>query len=520
MGGDRGEMADIYGGADVMLAEVGGVWDALLGEGRKFYNIGNSDFHFKVSSNRKYSSGYWPSEYTRNYVFTEGNTFLDVVNGIRSGNAFTVYGDLISGLDFLAKNTNKDSIPMGGELKSLKGEEVTLKIRFKESDFNNYKAITPHDTNVTNQPKLDHIDLIGGLVTGKANDYTNAKNPSTKIIARFDRSEWGSPDSEGYYTIDYKVEVDSDMYFRLRGTNLGINVPGETDKNGNPLMDEYLQKENFSTLEDYFNAVNDRNYNDLWFYSNPIFVKAVDYLPSSENNKPTNPVTPVDPTLPKGDDKNGSRPITERESEAILGSGIIFGDREGSKRPVDVVKPEETIKTNDYSNHWAKDVIKYVLDKGYMKEDKEGIFNPDRPTTRYEVVKALALVEKVNPNDFKGDSLSDIESGSEESGYVNWAIKNNIIHGYEDGTFKGDQPITREEMAKVLNQYVENLKKDRPVLKKIEFKDTDQIGDWAKEDVKKATERGLMKGTDEGKFEPKENLSKAEVAQIVYNIEK
>lgn len=43
---NRSELADIYGGADIMIAQVGGIWDALLGEGRHFWNFTNADFHF------------------------------------------------------------------------------------------------------------------------------------------------------------------------------------------------------------------------------------------------------------------------------------------------------------------------------------------------------------------------------------------------------------------------------------------------------------------------------------------
>lgn len=53
---------DIRNGADEMIAVTGGVWDSLLSEGRKFYNFANSDFHFKVSADEQYSSGYWASD--------------------------------------------------------------------------------------------------------------------------------------------------------------------------------------------------------------------------------------------------------------------------------------------------------------------------------------------------------------------------------------------------------------------------------------------------------------------------
>ena len=60
-------------------------------------------------------------------------------------------------------------------------------------------------------------------------------------------------------TFSYKAEKN--QYLRLRGTNLGLNVPDQTQK-GNPLNDD-LMGDNSPA----------KAWADLWFYSNPIFVK-------------------------------------------------------------------------------------------------------------------------------------------------------------------------------------------------------------------------------------------------------
>ncbi|WP_068613208.1 S-layer homology domain-containing protein [Paenibacillus tuaregi] len=273
---NRSELADVYGGADVMVAKVGGMWDALLGEGRRFWNFTNSDFHFKVSSNRNYSSGYWPSEYSRNYTWVEGNTFKDVVAGMRSGKSYAVYGDLINALDFKAAG-NGQQAEMGGNLQVTEGDLTTISIRFKSPEHNNYAPISPHDTSVTNNIKVDHVDLISGEVTGKLNESQyagNTTNDTTKVIKRFTQEDWGQPDAEGYYTVSYKVPADTNRYYRLRGTNLGTDVPGYT-VNGEPVQDKSFDYSGSVTPEqneERFNNINDRNYTGLWFYSNPIFV--------------------------------------------------------------------------------------------------------------------------------------------------------------------------------------------------------------------------------------------------------
>ncbi|MEC0090456.1 S-layer homology domain-containing protein [Paenibacillus macquariensis] len=295
-GGNRSELNDVYGGADVMVAKVGGMWDAMLGEGRHFWNFTNSDFHFKVSSNRSYSSGYWPSEYSRNNTWVEGNTFKDIVEGMRSGKSYAVYGDLINALEFNATG-NGAQAEMGEDLQVTEGDLTTISIRFKSPEHNNYAQISPHDTSVTNDVYVDHVDLISGEVTGKIDESqyaSNTTNDTTKVIKRFTKEDWGQPDVDGYYTVSYKVPADTNRYYRLRGTNLGTDVAGFTE-NGEPLQDQsFARGDEPEQNEERFNNINDRNYAGLWFYSNPIFVNVAAL---SDEQAVTDTITSVTSTL-------------------------------------------------------------------------------------------------------------------------------------------------------------------------------------------------------------------------------
>lgn len=306
LSGDRGEYPAVYGGADIMAAKVGGIWDALLAEGRRIFILGNSDFHFKLSSNALYSSGYWPSEYAKNYFLAQGENFLDIVSSLRQGNAFTVLGNLITALEFSAQvetpeKCEKKSVHMGGELQVEAGSSVELIIRFKEGQINNYQDIEykaesaikrkntgeeaeqsekseqsekADDFYALKHPKLHHLDLIVGRMTGKADDYTSDTNPTAKVLKRFYREHFSEPDAEGFREIKFITSLEESCYFRLRGTNLPPGTPGYTDADGNPLKDKELIKSNYKNRRYFFNLINKRNYRSLWFYSNPIFIKA------------------------------------------------------------------------------------------------------------------------------------------------------------------------------------------------------------------------------------------------------
>ena len=266
--------SDIRGGADEMIAVTGGVWDALLSEGRKFYNFANSDFHFKISSNEQYSSGYWASEFSNNYTWVEpGNdgqfTFSDVVEGMRSGNSYAVKGNLISDLTFTVSDGN-GAATMGGELTAKEGEPVTVTIRFKVPEKNNYQSLynTATKLGADNSPEVDHVDLIMGHVTGKVDgaNYSSTDNTDAKIVKTFSKAELAAAKGvDGFYTLTYTTEADSDLYFRVRGVSFN-----EVDSNGDPVTHE-RSIPSVSTKEK-FDYINDYNYTHLSFYANPVWV--------------------------------------------------------------------------------------------------------------------------------------------------------------------------------------------------------------------------------------------------------
>ena len=279
--------ARTYGGADSMTAQVGGVWDALLGEGRHFWIFDNSDFH-KYTQSMKDASGttvgvqfydFWPGQYARTYVYEKTHSEQALVDGMRSGDVYDVNGDIINGLRFtVADGTH--SATMGGTLNTASGKTVTVTVAFR----------SPKVNQDGDPVKVNHVDLISGDVTGAiaptSPDYTTKNtNATTKVVKTFTAHNWKVVN--GWHTMSFKVTATKDMYFRLRGTNLKPNTAGETDAKGNPLMDSlgYVDFANPAdgglktdpvtgvTSPDLVHGNNpDVAWSDLWFYSNPVFL--------------------------------------------------------------------------------------------------------------------------------------------------------------------------------------------------------------------------------------------------------
>ncbi len=305
--GDRGfsRSADgggTYGGSGWYCAEVGGLWDALLSEGRNWWNFASSDYHRHWTEG---GSDFWPGEYQKNYTYIKKtpDRLKAVFDGVRSGNSFHVEGDLIDELKFIVKNENKNNaVKMGQKLVVKPGDMVQIKVRVHDPKEANHCPLDMDNPSLAqigiyqplNMPTLDHIDLIAGEWMDEKIDpsdpaYYDDTNPTTAVVKTFVRR--GGKNKTGYmtYVYNYKAEAGKNLYFRLRGTNLPANVPFETDAEGNPLADslandnlyasmdaEMLEEMLFDDVTISTNSKLDEvaeAYADLWFYSNPIFVE-------------------------------------------------------------------------------------------------------------------------------------------------------------------------------------------------------------------------------------------------------
>ena len=67
-----------------MTAVVGGLWDSLLGEGRRFWIVATSDSHVHHSEITRRGSDFWPGEFHKTYVHAR-HTYDDVLDGLRQG---------------------------------------------------------------------------------------------------------------------------------------------------------------------------------------------------------------------------------------------------------------------------------------------------------------------------------------------------------------------------------------------------------------------------------------------------
>jgi hypothetical protein len=329
-----------YGGTGIYAAQVGGVWDALLGEGRNWFFFASSDYHNRGSfgpDQRESNADFFPGEYTRDFVMARTGTnklgTQAIVDGLRSGNSFVANGGLIDQLSFVvcaanpgivrkasagaleaaasaavAKNADvaiNGCATMGEKLVVRPGTDLIVSIVVRDPQGKNYSPYSFANpslkqigmTQPLDQPVLDHIDVIGGNVTGYVDPANTAAyaglintpaatNSSAALKKSFNASNWTAT-ADGLRKMSYRIPAAKvSQYLRLRGTNLPPATPFETDASGNPLLDfgsdgkiacgdaacpAHMTATNGAKTSSYDVAA----WSDLWFFANPVFIEVV-----------------------------------------------------------------------------------------------------------------------------------------------------------------------------------------------------------------------------------------------------
>lgn len=170
---------------------------------------------------------------------------------------------------------------------------------------------------------------------------------------------------------------------------------------------------------------------------------------------------------------------------------------------------------------WYTDIVLEVTEKGLMIGVEEGYFGPEEGVTRAMVVTVLWRMEGC-PEPESPESFLDIDPEDTElfwyAPQVAWAKENGVINGYDDGTFQGENFVTREELAALLYLYAQY--KGEPLAKGSLglFDDAYLVSEWAMDAVRHAVGMGLIQGDEFGHIDPQGLTTRAALATILHRM--
>lgn len=181
-------------------------------------------------------------------------------------------------------------------------------------------------------------------------------------------------------------------------------------------------------------------------------------------------------------------------------------NKENEDKQKQDIKPLTYIDKDSISD-WALESVARATEKGILKGDENGRFNPKGTLTRAEFAAIISRLLGFGEAETKAD-FKDVYESDWFYGYVAAVYENGLMTGVAENSFAPYEPLTREQAALI---FARAFKLEGTGTQ--DFDDYESVSGWAKEAVGIVSAKKIMLGSD-GKFFPKDTLTREMCAVI------
>ncbi len=168
------------------------------------------------------------------------------------------------------------------------------------------------------------------------------------------------------------------------------------------------------------------------------------------------------------------------------------------------------------SSHWASGYIQFVKDNKIMQGDENGLFKPDDSITREEWVKTILTAFVIDTKDAKCD-FGDVDEERWSYPYIAKAFEMMIINGVSDTEFAPAESISRQDAAVIFYRGAKAAREDGfSEIEMSSFTDAEDIADYAIEPINLLYKLKVLNGYEDGSFRPNAPITRAEAAKMIY----
>lgn len=264
---------------------------------------------------------------------------------------------------------------------------------------------------------------------------------------------------------------------------------------------------------DFFSAVNEGLgvENARLTTINPV-VYVQKYMNGTDSAGVTNTVTITDA---ENSSVDAVSYVKENTGEAVAGE--IVEDNSTTEitvvTEIPVENSEKPLFTDVNKDNKYFEAIKYLSEKGIIKGYDDGSFKPNQPVNRVEALKFI--LESISAAVESGNlPFTDINKDAWYTGYLYTAYKREIVNGHPDGTFKPEDTVNKAEFFKIL---FNGLSVDiDPVVAAAPYEDV-ATTDWFVSYIAYAKELKIL-DSEVKKIEPSRGMTRGDVADAMYRL--
>lgn len=172
--------------------------------------------------------------------------------------------------------------------------------------------------------------------------------------------------------------------------------------------------------------------------------------------------------------------------------------------------------------HWCYNKIIDFEEKGYVCGYEDGTFRADRTITRAEYVKIVNNFFGYELETEKECGFSDVNKSDWFAPYVNEAVERGYITGYEDGTFRPEAPIRRQEATVILSRILdidEEVYPDDHQDGLAQYSDGNEVQDWARVAIHSYSVYNFINGYEDGSLRILRDVTRAETVELLHILE-
>lgn len=208
--------------------------------------------------------------------------------------------------------------------------------------------------------------------------------------------------------------------------------------------------------------------------------------------------------------------LVNGQEVAIPADGNLTGLQPSDKVTVTFEKISESVDlpfTDLAEDAWYSGAVEYVYAHGLMRGMSEIVFSPNTSLTRAQAVQILYNLEG-QPVVSGAATFTDAEHWAKTP--IAWAQQTGVVDGYEDNSFRPENPISRQEFAQMMYNYAKYKGYDLTAKGNLDaFPDADKMGAWAEPSLAWANGNKLINGHDDGTLDPGGITIRAQAASIL-----
>ncbi len=177
-------------------------------------------------------------------------------------------------------------------------------------------------------------------------------------------------------------------------------------------------------------------------------------------------------------------------------------------------EPVKAIYTDLAGSHWAAAAVASLSDKKVINGFEDGSFRPDAYVTREQFIKMLVEAFALTGN--ADATFADVANDRWSYSVINTAVASGIVKGVSEDSFAPENPVSRQDAAVMLARLCD--KKNITLAGLTAPMDNANVSDYAKESVARLFGAGVITGFEDGSFRPTETLTRAQAAKLIYSL--